>query len=273
MRLIIRHETAYTYASPARFAMQVLRLTPSSFDSQFVRRWRVEVNTDARLERGEDAFGNITHTVFIDGPVSDLQILIEGEVETQDRSGLVQGTVERLPLRFYLRPSALTQPTPALADFARGIAAAEGGDMLATLHGLMAGIPRSMMFDTGATDSRTTADQAFTAGRGVCQDFAHVFVACARALAIPARYVGGHYMLIDRIEQGAGHAWAEAYLGDLGWIGFDPANGVCVTERYVRVAIGLDYLDAAPVRGAQTGGGGETLSVTVHVEQGQAVQQ
>ena len=273
MRLIIRHETAYTYAPPARFAMQVLRMTPSSFDSQFVRRWRVEVNTDARLDRGEDAFGNITHTVFIDGPVSHLKILIEGEVETQDRSGFVQGTIERLPVKFYLRSSALTQPTPALTEFARGIAASEGGDLLATLHCLMARISRAMIFDTAATNSQTTASQAFTAGRGVCQDFAHVFVACARSLAIPARYVSGHYMLIDRIEQGAGHAWAEAYLGDLGWIGFDPANGVCVTDRYVRIAMGLDYLDAAPVRGAQTGGGGETLSVAVHVAQGHAAQQ
>ena len=88
---------------------------------------------------------------------------------------------------------------------------------------------------------------------------------------MPARYVGGYFLRSDVIDQDAGHAWAEAYLDGIGWIAFDPAHGVCTTDRYCRVAIGLDYLDAAPVRGSRSGGGDEKLTVQVQVQQGRAI--
>ena len=104
--------------------------------------------------------------------------------------------------------------------------------------------------------------------RGVCQDLAHIFIAAARSIDIPARYIGGHFHRADGVTaQEAGHAWAEAYIENLGWVGFDPTNGICTTDSHVRVAIGLDYLGAAPVRGARSGGSGETLKVAVHVDQ------
>jgi transglutaminase-like putative cysteine protease len=100
----------------------------------------------------------------------------------------------------------------------------------------------------------------------VCQDLAHIFIASARAMGLPARYVSGHLARSDgQIDQEAAHAWCEAYVEDLGWVGFDPANGVCPTEAYVRVAIGLDYLGAAPVRGSRYGGDGERLDVRLRV--------
>ncbi len=273
MRLKVRHQTTYSYDHPARFAMQVLRMTPRSHEGQFVRRWRVEVDADARLDRSEDAYGNITRTIFIEGPVEKVTIVVEGEVDTLDMAGFVRGSVERLPVPLFLRETALTRPSEPLRAFARKIAGGTAGDQIATLHQLMLRIEADMAFEPGTTAATTTAAEAFAARRGVCQDFAHVFVTAARTLAIPARYVSGYYFRTDGDRQDAGHAWAEAWVEGLGWIGFDPANGACVTDRYVRVAAGPDYLDAAPVRGSQTGGSTETLSVAVSVAQGQRMAQ
>ena len=122
------------------------------------------------------------------------------------------------------------------------------------------GAPRS------ADISATTAAEAFALRRGVCQDLTHIFIAAARRLEIPARYVGGHFYRADGVTaQDAGHAWVEAYVENLGWVGFDPTNGIGTTEAHVRVAIGLDYLGAAPVRGTRHGGGNETMAVSVRV--------
>jgi transglutaminase-like putative cysteine protease len=271
MRIKVRHETRYTYDEPAANALQLLRMTPRPHEGQFVRRWRVTVDADARLERSEDAYGNITHLVFLHGPLSEATITIEGEVDTRDSSGFVGGSVERQPARLFLRETALTRPTPLLRRFARETAAGQGGDALATLHALNRGINTFMAFAIGATRADTTAGEAFEARQGVCQDFTHILLAAARSLGMPARYVSGYYLRTDRIDQEAGHAWAEVHVPHLGWIAFDPANGMCATERHVRVAIGCDAREAAAVRGARVGGGTEGLEVALRVEQGRAM--
>ena len=271
MRIKVHHETSYSYRRPVASALQLMRLTPRSCDNQFVRAWRVEIDADARLEKSEDAFGNITHLAFIEGPLDRLRITIEGEVDTADLGGLVTATVERQPEQLFLRSTMLTDASAALKSFARDCAAGEGGDPLAALHKMNATLHRRMRFAIGATHAATTAADAFAAGEGVCQDFAHMLIAAARAIAIPARYVSGYYLRTDTTLQDAGHAWAEACLPAVGWIGFDPAQGLCVNERYVRVAIGADSREAAPVRGAQTGGGDETLTVAIDVRQGRAI--
>ncbi|MBV1703566.1 MAG: transglutaminase family protein, partial [Hyphomicrobiales bacterium] len=154
------------------------------------------------------------------------------------------------------------------AEFARG-----RRDRLDRLHALMAAINARMAFDAEATHVATSAPEAFALRRGVCQDFAHVFIAAARLLDAPARYVAGYYLRADGVEEPAGHAWAEAYVEDLGWVGFDATHGVCPGERHVRVAVGLDYLDAAPVRGVREGGGEETLGVALTVADAAAAAQ
>ncbi|MCB1435318.1 MAG: transglutaminase family protein, partial [Alphaproteobacteria bacterium] len=141
-----------------------------------------------------------------------------------------------------------------------------------------------LRFDVEATDTGTTAIDAFARGHGVCQDFTHIFIAAARHLGHPARYVGGYLFqppegqsqsmggmtqsqsLATTLRQNAGHAWAEALVPDLGWVGFDAANAMSPTDAYVRVAVGLDYLGAAPIRGTRYGGSGEGLSVRVIVQ-------
>ncbi len=266
MRVRVDHRTTYRYTPPAKSVIQILRLIPRSHEGQHVIRWRVDADSDIELKRGEDSLGNITQTAAIEGPVSTLTLTVEGEVETWDTQGVIRGTAERFPPEVFLRETPLTTASPELAAFADGVARAASGDPVALLHGLMLAIQAEIAFDTVPTIATTTAAEAFTLKRGVCQDFSHVFIAAARRFGVPARYVSGHLSREgDVIEQEAGHAWAEAYVPGLGWVGFDPANGVCPTPSYVRIAVGLDYLGAAPVRGSRAGGGQEQMDVRLRV--------
>jgi transglutaminase-like putative cysteine protease len=264
MRLRIRHETAYAYETPALSAIQILRLTPRGHNGQFVIDWRVEVDRDCKLDTATDPFGNTVHSFTVDGPLDGLTIIAEGEIETSDTDGVVSGQPEPMPPAVFLRETRLTTADAAIRALATESAAEGGTDVVAVLHGIMNRIRAGMRFEINATDVGTSAVDAFREGHGVCQDFSHVFIAAARHLGIPARYTGGYLFRHDgEHDQEAGHAWAEALVPALGWVGFDPANGISATDAYVRAAVGLDYLGAAPVRGTRYGGGGESLSVRI----------
>ena len=267
MRLRIAHTTTYRYEPAATGVIQILRMSPGSHDGQYVAEWQIDVSTDSRLDVHEDAFGNVTH-VLTHGPIEDLTIHVEGLIETQDTGGVLRGSDERFPESLFLRSTELTAVNPAMAQFARELREEAGDDILGFLHSLLVQINEHMTFDENPTNSATSAAEAFTLKRGVCQDYAHIFIACARSGGIPARFVSGHFLRSDGVtNQQAGHAWAEAFVQDLGWVGFDAANGICTTDAHARVAVGLDYLGAAPIRGTRYGGGTETLTVKVRVEQ------
>lgn len=270
MRIRVSHETVYRYDEPPKGVIQTLRMTPRNHDGQYVVDWRIDASADCRLDAQEDAFGNITHTFNADGPLDALRLLVEGEVETQDSHGVVRGTIEHFPPSLFLRTTPLTAPDAAIAAFARDAATDGGADALGLLHGLLARVHQEITFDTDPTHAATTAAEAFALKRGVCQDLTHVFIAAAREIGFPARYVSGYFHRADGVvRQEAGHAWAEAHVPDFGWVAFDAANGICATDAHIRVAVGLDYLGAAPVRGTRYGGGAEQLSVTVVVDQAQ----
>ena len=185
----------------------------------------------------------------------------------RNRDGLIQGLAHDLPPQVFLRTTALTGAGPAIERLAESTRSSASGT-LDRLHALAAELHRQIRFDTQATGIDTSAEQAASAGHGVCQDFAHVFIAVSRRIDIPARYVSGHLFRRDgQHVQEAGHAWAEAWIEDLGWTAFDPVNGICTDDAYIRVACGLDYGDAAPVAGARSGGGDEELKVEVRVSQ------
>lgn len=268
MRLRIAHSTVYRYDPPTNGAIQLLRLTPRNHDSQYVVRWRIDVFPDSRLAAGEDAFGNITHVFNAAGPFGEMRVEVDGEIETQNTNGVVRGTLERFPPNLFLRETELTQADAAIRNLAEDVGTAGGGAVLDVLHALMRRLHDTMAYDTALTDTPMSAAEAFARKRGVCRDLTHIFIAAARGLAIPARYVAGYLQLADRAaDQEAGHSWAEAFVPELGWVGFDPANAVCPTDAYVRVAVGLDSLGAAPVRGARYGSGTESLKVAIQVGQ------
>jgi transglutaminase-like putative cysteine protease len=264
MLIKISHQTTYAYEPAARSVIQTLRLTPRSFEAQYVVRWRISTDIDCILRQSEDSLGNIVHSFSHAGPIERIGVVAEGEIETFDAVGVVRGVVEPLPPEIYLRASHLAEANGALRTFAED-AAGDKRAALDRLHPLMAAIHETMTFDPAPTLSTTTAAEAFALRRGVCQDFAHIFVACSRWLGIPSRYVSGYLVRPDGASQNAGHAWAESYVPDLGWVAFDAANDTCADEHYVRVAAGFDYQSAAPVRGARAGFGSETLAVTLNI--------
>lgn len=271
MRIRIDHETRYGYARAARFIVQSLRLTPRSTEGQQVRDWRIETDVDTRLRRSEDAFGNIVHTLYTERPTDSLMVRVTGEVATVNTGGVLKGTPERLSPLVFLRSTPLTQADADMRAFSAEIGE---GQPLDRLHRLMSAINERVAFMVGSTTVDHTAAEAFAQKQGVCQDHAQIFIACARRMGIPARYVSGHLHRSDGvINQDAAHAWAEGWVEDLGWIGFDPANGICPTEHYVRVATGLDALGASPIRGTSYGGGRETMTVALRVRQMQQNQQ
>ncbi|CCQ73578.1 transglutaminase family protein [Magnetospira sp. QH-2] len=267
MHITIDHETVYSYDSPVSYSIQSLRLTPQPFDGQILRKWSVEAQGAGQLQAFADSFGNVTHTLVIDRPHDEVRIHVRGQVDTTDTHGVVRGTMEPFPPLFYLRTTEQTKSDGAIRALAK-VAESASENTLDCLHRLMGAIRDAIDYQTGETESSTSAVEALANGAGVCQDHAHVFIAAARSLEIPARYVSGYLLHTDSGEETeASHAWAEALVPNIGWIAFDVANRVCATDHYVRVGVGLDYREAAPVRGVRRGGGEEALAVTVRVAQ------
>jgi transglutaminase-like putative cysteine protease len=268
MRIRISHDTVYSYAHPPAGVIQILRMTPRNHDGQYVSAWRIDISADCQVDAQEDSFGNLTHTFSVEGPVSELNVHVEGEVDTDDTHGVIRGAIERFPPALFLRETPLTAPNPDIVDFAAAAKASSSADTLSVLHALLAAIHDAITFDTDPTHSATTAQESFAIKRGVCQDLTHIFIAGARSIGIPARYVSGYFFRNDGVvEQNAGHAWAEAHVDGLGWVAFDPANKISATDAHLRVAVGLDYMSASPIRGTRYGGGDEALTVRVRVDQ------
>lgn len=266
MRIRVSHQTVYDYAPPAKSLIQTLRLTPRNHDGQFVVHWRIDVDTDSRLNPGEDAFANITHGLSVSGPVERMAVTVDGEVETHDTAGVIRGTVERFPPSLFLRDTPLTLADEDLGDYARAAAEAAGADTLTRLHALKTALHEAMtLMPATQGTAAANAAAAFAARKGMSQDFAHAFIAGARHVGIPARFISGYRADPDSDAGGTSHAWAEAHVEGLGWIAFDAAHDICPSVGHVRVAMGLDADGAAPVRGTRFGGGQEWLDVTIRV--------
>lgn len=264
MRLTVRHETAYRYSEAVAYAIQTLRLTPQPYHGLAVLRWSVTGETRKKLPSFADGFGNLVHCHSVNRPHEAAAVLVEGEVETTDTDGRVIGAPEPLPPLFFLRETPLTAASEAIAALAHE--GAHGDEPLTRMTALMNAVRARLDYRAGVTTAITPADAALALGAGVCQDHAHVFIAAARALGVPARYVGGYLWTGEVRQQGeASHAWAEAWLDGLGWIGFDPSNSTRPTACHIRTAVGLDYWSAAPVRGIRRGAAIETLAVNVQV--------
>ncbi len=263
MRLLIHHETRYAYASPATNLVQAVRLTPAPHDGQKIRNWQVRGAAGQALAGYRDGFGNWVQLHRVADVRSPVCLTVTGDIETIDTKSVISGAQELLSLEFYCAPSAFTQADAALTALAHADRAA---DPLDALHRLMARIRAAVDYIVDTTSVEFTAAQALARGSGVCQDHAHVMIAAARIQGLPARYVSGYLWIPDQAVSVASYAWMEAHVAGLGWVGFDPANCVCPGTGYVRLAVGRDYADAAPVRGVRTGGGAETLDVSVSVQ-------
>ena len=261
MQLSIEHRTNYAYSESVNYTIQQLRLTPQDGFGQRVKRWEIRVN--GHLHRYDDAFGNTAHTLVVDTPHDEISIIASGEVET----GLDSPPVAiELPLEIYLRATPLTSPDETMKTFAASFSPRQAAMDTKSLEEMMHAIVERVPYVKGSTAVETSAAGAFQLGSGVCQDHAHIFIACCRSLGIPARYVSG-YLFTDDSSLMESHAWADVWLQDVGWLSFDVSNGCRTDHVHVRLATGLDYRDACPVSGMRVGGGMETMMVSVHVNQ------
>ncbi len=271
MRIRVSHEIIHHFSPPARTVNQILRLTPLSFDSQYVLRWRIDVDADGALRETEDAHGNAVASYSCHGLIERLAVTAAGEVETSDAAGVVRGAVERLPAEMYLRESPLAHVNGALRGFAAE-ATRGAADPLDSMHRLMEALNETIAFHPDEKDAAGSPVEAFALTRGRARDFAHIFIACARWLGIPARFVSGYRAAGEGGERAGAHEWAEAHVPVLGWVAFDATAPVCPDDRYIRVAVGFDGQDGGMTRSAHSGGE-EKIETAIRVEQAGAQSQ
>jgi transglutaminase-like putative cysteine protease len=270
MLLNIRHETAYRYAVPASYSLQYMRLWPRADGGQRVLNWRIDA--PGRRWTQQDAYGNAVFVTSLTDRHDEIRVVAQGQVETLDERGVLLPHDSAVPPLAFALPTRLTEADAAIEELAAsvlsGIAAAElaGPE---PLQPLVDAVSARVSYVQGVTDVDHTAAEVLQLGQGVCQDMAHVFLACCRVQGIPARYVSG-YLLTDATHA-ASHAWAEVWLpaargGAGAWVGFDVTHQRLAGPELCRLAVGRDFADASPMRGIHVGGAGEALAVHVAVQ-------
>ena len=263
MQLSIRHETTYRYSKPIAYTIQQLRLTPRMEPHQHTLSWHI--SAAGRCEPFIDAFGNLSHMLTMSGSHGEIRIVATGTVEVLKlHRGRLTSTDVLSPLVFTV-PTRLTEPTVSITAFAHQHLSQYAGSE--QLLALASAICNAVAYQSGATGVTSTAAEAFACGRGVCQDHAHLFIACCHTHGIPARYVSG-YIDAGTSEHAESHAWVDAWIeedGFSGWVTIDVTHARFAAESHCRLAIGRDYESAAPVRGMRRGGGDELMSVRVDV--------
>ncbi len=264
MRLKISHSTRYKFDSPVTAGMQQLRLKPRTGQHQDVLSWQMQIEGAVTEVSYTDHHQNEVDMISFGKGTTEVAVHCQGEIALGECHGVIGRHVGPTPLWLYKRQTSHTKPGTGVKALLRAVSA---DSVLDRAHALMPAILEAVTYEEGVSETGWTAEEALSAGRGVCQDHTHIFLACAREAGWPARYVSGYLLLDGQTEQDAMHAWAEVHIPGLGWVGFDAANGMSPDSRYVRVAVGLDYSEAAPVTGRVQGGEGEALAVAIEVAQ------
>jgi transglutaminase-like putative cysteine protease len=282
MQYQIRHLTRFTYHSPVSESVMELRMQPLTDRRQRNLRFDITTNPRARIFAYRDYLGNAVHYFDIPGHHLRLDLTAEAAVDVAP----IEPLPDSLPADAWtaidadgasgefvnwLAPSRFATETAALQDFARSIGLERRADPLTVLKDLTRTLYESFSYEPRTTHVDSPIDEALAAKAGVCQDFAHIMTTLVRGLGIPCRYVSGYIAAgsdahsSDRSTANATHAWVEARLPELGWIGFDPTNNTLAQERHIAVAVGRDYGDVPPTRGIFKGGTGSELRVAVTV--------
>lgn len=283
-RLHLSHRTGFRYARPVSISHQLLRLTPRSFERQQVLSASIEVSPSPESTSWRtDAYGNRLTEIFVQSDHDELRIRAEAQVELLPARSILldlspawehvaaalqcpatEGAWEAVPFCY---PSPQVAPAPAL-EFAAPLFP-PGRPLLAATHALCEAIFSEFEYQGGITDVYTPIAEVLSARKGVCQDFAHLAIACLRAHGLPARYVSGYLHNRRDGAQLAGadasHAWLSVWCPEFGWVDFDPTNNLMPSQEHITLAWGRDYGDASPTTGFLHGGGSQSLEVEVEV--------
>ncbi len=288
MHYAIRHITRFRYSDPITESLMEVRMQPRSDAPQQCRDFRLLTRPHSQIFAYLDHRGNAVYHFDVPGRHQELVLVASARVDVGAQPELperlngdswqaVDRTAESGEHWDMLQPSAFATPTELLADFCREHALVRNGDPLSTLKRINQVIYDAFDYVQRHTSVDSEIDHALESRKGVCQDFAHIMIAAVRGLGIPCRYVSGYLAQSDETEDrsvdGASHAWIEALLPDLGWIGFDPTNNMLAGGRHIRVAIGRDYADVPPSRGVYRGAAESELAVSVKVSPSEPVPQ
>ena len=268
MWLTVEHVTRFAYDASINEAYSEIRLKPVHRDGQ--RCSSFALATEPRgvsIAEYRDRFGNVVHHFDVLEPHQNLVVTARSEVWTPEAFVDDEAAPSLLDRWDLLRESRYVPLGGSVAELAETIPAS--GPTLETAHAVMSAVRERMKYVTGSTDVRTLADEALSAGHGVCQDFAHVMIGVCRLHEIPARYVSGY--LYDPRASGNGnsasHAWVDVWEPERGWVSLDPTHDREQTDRYVRVGVGRDYADVPPTRGVYKGRAKEELEVAVRIRE------
>jgi len=282
-RFLVEHLSDFRYAEPAQGSLMVLRLHPRTDGGQRVGSFSLDIDPAAAPIAFQDPFSNACHLFNVHRTHEHTAVKSRAEVETApapdlpdrlggDAWGALAEVAPPLAHWEFLTPSQFARQSPALEAFAEANGLRKGGDPLSSLLELGRALHDAFHYEPGSTAVDSPIEHILETGSGVCQDYTHVMIAIARSWGIPSRYVSGYLHREgapgEQTPEGASHAWAEFLLPDLGWLGIDPTNDTIADHRHVRIAIGRDYADAAPTRGAVFGGGESRLDVVVRVAEG-----
>ena len=280
MQYLVRHLTRFTYSSSVSESVMELRMQPLTDERQRSLRFDVTTTPRTRVFAYRDFLGNAVHYFDIPGRHTRLDISAEAAVDVivgpelperlaDDAWAEIDASTAAGAAWDWMAPSRFARATPALDEFARSIGLTRGGDPLSLLRTLNATLYEELRYEPRTTRVDSPIDEALEAKAGVCQDFAHIMTTLVRGLGIPCRYVSGYLAPResghDRSTEHATHAWVEALLPGLGWVGFDPTNNTLARERHIAVAVGRDYGDVPPTRGVFKGESGSELGVAVSV--------
>jgi transglutaminase-like putative cysteine protease len=279
MRYSIRHVTRYQYDRPVSESVTEVRMKPRSENNQQCYSFTLTVQPHAMVAFYEDYLGNTIHHFDVPTQLTQLLMTAEATVDVQPPPPLPDALPPEAWAQLeneleedfweFLQPSRYALPTERLQALAEDRDLKREADPLTTLHCMNRAMYESFVYAPQTTHVESTIDEALETRRGVCQDITHIMIALGRRLGIPCRYVSGYLFHRnedqDRSAEDATHAWVEAWLPDLGWIGFDPTIHLIAGERHIRVAIGRDYADVPPTRGTFKGKAEEELSVGVRV--------
>lgn len=279
MYYTIRHVTRFRYSAPISESIMEVRFQPRSEGSQFCLDFQLHTSPRAQILSYRGEFGNRVHHFDISNSHAHLTITAESLVDVNEPSA----TPVKLDPHSWdeldaltandeywdtLMPSHFAAPTNLLDDLSKELEVRRRDDPMTVLRDLNSALYSAFDYVPKATKVDSPIDEALRLRKGVCQDFAHIMITLVRSLGIPCRYVSGYLISEERGQERATsdamHAWIEAFLPDLGWVGFDPTNDSLADERHVRVAVGRDYADVTPTRGIYRGKAESELSVTIH---------